>query len=850
MKFKNTELPIEERVEDFISQLSVKEKAGQLIMRNEPIERLGIGFYHWWNEALHGYAQSGVATVFPQAIGLAASWSPELLYAVADIISTEGRAISNEALVENNGNSKGRKGMTIWSPNINIFRDPRWGRGQETYGEDPYLTASLADGFIKGIQGDDEHYLKGVATVKHFAVHSGPEALRHKFDVPVSERDLWDTYLPAFEDSIRNSDAKSVMSAYNGFNGSPCVAHTRLLTEILREQWGFEGAVVGDVDNVEDLYNDHGHHLTETGAEAVALAIKAGNDLRSGGGAEHIEQAVEKGLLTEADLDKALERLCTLRFKLGHFDPIENTPWGELKTDVIESQKHINMAYEACKQSLVLLKNDGVLPLNPKSIKKIAVIGPTSDDIEVLQGNYSGTPFEPVTILKGLKNKSEAYGIEVLDEINFPFANGHSTKGMPIPSGVFYTDEAMSERGLNCKMYNGSAEDEKSVLEKVDLLPELEWNTALPAPSVISTERAIVVWSGFMKLEYSGEYTLYPSVCGEVKILIDDKEVLHTNAGLGKGGASGKVQLSSDKVLSVKIIWSQKRSEGFFNLDWDPADGGLGIKKAYDRALEIGEEADVIILTLGISHKLEGEEMTNSPEGFSRGDRTSIMLPEPQQKIMDSLKALGKPMVLLLSSGSAISFDPSLVNAAMQTWYYGARGGQAIADALFGEFSPAGRLPVTFYKSDSDLPDFEDYKMQNRTYRYFGGEVLYAFGHGLSYTKFSYKNFVVEKSTINETISTEVTLCNEGKMSSDEVVQIYAELENPLQEDPIQWLVAYKRVENMEASESRVIKLYIDLKRLHLWSEKVNKKCCVSGNVIFKIGSSSDTLSINSTIAI
>jgi len=858
MKFRDPDLPLAERVDDLIGRLSIKEKASQLVMKNAAIERLGIrGFYHWWNEALHGYARAGVATVFPQAIGLAATWSPEMLRKVGDVASTEGRAKYNEELASNDGNSRSCRGITIWSPNINIFRDPRWGRGQETYGEDPFLTASLADGFVRGLQGDHPRYLKTVATLKHFAVHSGPEPLRHEFDAKVSDKDLRDTYLPAFEEGIRYSGAKSVMSAYNGFNGTPCVSSRSLLTEILRDEWGFDGAVVGDVDNVVDLYSDTGHRTARDGAEAVALALRAGNDLRSAWDveqAQHALDALERGLITEEDIDLALTRLMTLRFRLGQFDPPENVPWSSLTTKVVESDEHVRLAYEASRQSLVLLKNDGALPLKTDGLRKVALIGPAGDDMDVLIGNYAGDPFEPVTILRGLKDKLEPLGVEILHEPDIPFAAGYSTKGVPVPGSVFFTDAEATQRGLTCGLFNNGKPEGEPVIERVDSEPSIEWTPAQPAPGEVTAERASAVYSGFLKPPASGEYTFHARMQGVVILEIDGKEVLRGRSGGDVGHASGRIELEADRVVPVRITWRQLKETAFLRFEWNPADGGRAIEQAYERAGAAARGADVVILTLGLSHKLEGEEMKLDAEGFSRGDRTSIALPAPQQELIDRVAGLGKKTILLLSTGSAVAFDPEQVNAALQTWYYGAQGGRAVADALFGEFSPAGRLPVTFYKSDSDLPDFEDYSMKGRTYRYFDGKPLFAFGHGLTYTEFGYTSLEVSKSTVEGEskagLVASVEIENSRERASDEVVQIYAAREDRREGDPIRWLVGYKRVPDMKPGEKRTVSIDIPLRRLALWDDDQEKRVVDPGEIIFSAGPSSDDLRLHRPVVV
>ncbi len=847
--FRDPFRPVAVRVEALLKQLTLAEKAGLLVMENVAVERLGIGAYHWWSEALHGFARAGEATVFPQAIGLAASWSPALLHAVADVAATEGRAKFNDELATHGGNSRRYYGVTIWSPNINIFRDPRWGRGQETYGEDPFLTACLGTAFVRGIQGDDPRHLKAVATLKHFAVHSGPEALRHLFDASVSEKDLRDTYLPAFEEGVRVAGAKSVMSAYNGFNGSPCVVSRRLLTEILRGEWGFDGAVVGDVDNIEDLYLAHGHRWAQTGAECVAGAIKAGNDLRSGGYPEHAQQALEQGLLSEVDVDRALRRLLTLRFQLGHFDPPESIPWDGLSTSVIRSQKHVELACRAARESLVLLKNDGLLPLKPEGLRKVAVIGPTADDMDVLVGNYAGTPVEPVTLLQGLKRKLEPLGVEILQEQGIPYADGSRTRGMPIPNGVFFADADGIRPGLLCRMYNGTRSAGAPVVEQVEMRPFLEWNGVCPRPSQLTGVDSTVVWSGFMKLECSGDHTFHVRLHGGFALEIAGQTVVAEERPEAIATlATFTVPLRNDRLVPVTVTWRQRHTEGYLVMNWNAPADGKASRLALERAMALAAQADLVILTLGLSYKLEGEEMSYSYEGFHHGDRTTIAMPAPQQELLDRITALKKKTILLLSSGSGIAFNPDPVNAVLQTWYYGQQGGRAVADALFGEFSPAGRLPVTFYRRDADLPAFEDYTMKGRTYRYFEGKPLFAFGHGLTYTAFAYSGLDVRQE--GDGLVATLTVTNTGKVASDEVVQLYASREDRAAGDPFRWLVGFQRIYDLAPGETRVVGIAVPKRWLALWNDQQKKRVVAPGELCLAAGPASDNLLLKGTVVI
>ncbi|HWT02494.1 MAG TPA: glycoside hydrolase family 3 C-terminal domain-containing protein [Pyrinomonadaceae bacterium] len=624
--YKNPALPIERRVEDLVSRMTLEEKIAQMMNKAPAVERLGIPAYDWWNEALHGVARAGVATVFPQAVGLAATWNPELIHRVADVISTEARAKYND--FARRGERGRYKGLTFWSPNINIFRDPRWGRGQETYGEDPYLTSRLGVAFVRGLQGDHPRYLKVVATPKHYAVHSGPEPERHSFDAVASERDLRETYLPAFRATVIEGRAEGVMCAYNRTNGEPACAN-KYLTDVLRREWAFKGHVVSDCGAVEDIYK--GHLFVKTEAEASAVAVKAGTDLSCGGEYKSLVKAVRDGLITEAEIDASLKRLLTSRFRLGMFDPPETVPFSRITLAENDSPAHRRLALEAARESIVLLKNaNKALPFG-KELKTIAVIGPNADAPEVLLGNYNGQPSSSTTPLQGIR-------------------------------------------------------------EKVS-----------PSTKVI--------------------YALGSTLTGE------------------------------------------------------EAAGGQGREKLREEAVAAARAADAVVLVLGIAPSLEGEEMKVEVKGFRGGDRTRLELPEAQEDLLKAVQAAGKPVALVLMSGSALAVNwaDENVPAILQAWYPGEEGGAAIADVLFGDYNPAGRLPVTFYKSADDLPPFEAYGMQGRTYRYFKGRPLYPFGHGLSYTRFEYGGLKLSARRVKAGagVRVSVDVRNAGRVAGDEVVQLY-----------------------------------------------------------------------------
>ena len=663
LPYKNPNLPLETRVNDLVSRMTLEEKVLQMQNAAPAIERLDIPAYDWWNEALHGVARAGYATVFPQAIGLAATWDTKLMYQVADVISSEARAKHHE-FIRNNQHAR-YEGLTFWSPNINIFRDPRWGRGQETYGEDPYLTARLGVQFVKGLQGNDPRYFKVIATPKHYAVHRGPEPERHGFDAKAYERDLRETYLPAFRATIVEGKAYSVMCAYNRTNDEPCCANKRLMTDILRGEWGFNGYVVSDCGAISDIWQ--GHKFAKSEAEASALAVRAGTDLTCGGEYKSLVQAVKQGLITEAEIDTALKRLMTARFRLGMFDPPEMVPYARIPSSQNDTPEHHQLALQSARESIVLLKNaNRMLPLR-KDLKSIAVIGPNADVPEVMWGNYNGKPSRLVTPLAGIKN-----------------AVSSNTKVTYAPGS---------------KIAGESPDAEKMIAE----------------------------------------------------------------------------------------------------------------------AVKAARDSDATVLVLGLSARLEGEEMKVDLPGFRGGDRTDLALPQSQEALLKAVVATGKPVVVVLLSGSALAVNWANDNAAaiLQAWYPGGEGGTAIADVLFGDYNPAGRLPVTFYKSVDQLPPFTDYSMQGRTYRYFKGEPLYPFGFGLSYTRFAYSNLRVDYVKAGDPVKVTVDVTNVGEREGDEVVQLYLTDVAASVPVPIRTLVGFERI-SLRSREKRTVTFTITPRQMSL----------------------------------
>lgn len=850
-RFRDAALPIAERVDDLIRRMTIEEKISQLGMGSAAIPRLGIPQYHWWNEGLHGLARNGVATVFPQAVGLAATWNPELMERVANVVSTEARAKYHDALRRNGGNAI-YEGITIWSPNINIFRDPRWGRGQETYGEDPLLSGVLGVAFVRGLQGKDPRHLKTVATLKHYAVHSGPEVLRHKFDAVVSARDLHETYLPAFEMGVREGGATSVMSAYNAINGVPAPGNTFLLQTLLRETWGFDGAVVGDVGNVADMYNERGHRYSKDAAEAIAAALKAGNDLCSDGTYQSLPEALKRGLVSEADLDRALRRLFILRFRLGMFDRDQTVAHAQIPLAAVDAPEHDRLALDAARQSLVLLKNDNALPWNTKSLKRVAILGPTGDDHLCQLGNYAGTPARPTTLVQALRRKFEANDIQVTYDPAVPLVTGFREAGRPFSDGVLFSDAERTAAGLKRELFGKPDFSSTPTDVRTDSQIDLYWNPAQPMPG-LPVEGVNLRWTGVIVPQVSGEHELAITYIGAAQLFIDDNPVTGTathprsvhNAAVERV-SSIKLPLEAQRAYRVRLEYQQRpdTTVGRIQFGWRPP-GGLAA------ALEQAKAADHIILTLGISPALEGEEMGVKVEGFTGGDRTSILLPQVQRDLIDAVAAMNKPFIVVLCSGSPLSFDTTKPNAIIEAWYYGQRGGDAVAEVLLGETNPSGRLPLTFYRRDEDLPPFEDYALAGRTYRYFEGKPLYAFGHGLSYTSFAYADLTASKSAPRaaDTVSLRVTVKNTGQRDGDEVVQFYASAAQRSVGDALRQLIGFKRV-NLKAGEAKDVTIDVPVARLRTWDESAKRYVVAPGDYIINAGPASDRLPVQAKITV
>jgi beta-glucosidase len=813
--YLNPDLPVERRVNDLVSRMSLEEKVSQMVDVAEEIPSLQIPEYNWWNEALHGVARAGVATVFPQAIGLAATWNTELMSRVADVISTEARAKHNEFV--RHGDYGRYKGLTFWSPNINIFRDPRWGRGQETYGEDPYLTSRMGVAFVKGLQGSDPKYFKVIATPKHYAVHSGPEPDRHTFDAIINSHDLYDTYLPAFEACIKEGGAFSVMCAYNRFMGDACCGSPSLLQKILRDDWGFKGYIVSDCGAIRDIYQNH--KIVENAPEAVSIAVKSGTDLNCGRVYSNaLIDAVEQGLLTEEEIDVSVKRLFTARFKLGMFDPTEMVKYAQIPIEENDSEEHRQLSIRAAQESIVLLKNNNnTLPLS-KEIKKIAVIGPTADSYQMLLGNYNGTPSKYVTLLEGIKNKT-GNNTEVVYENGCNLVE-EGTVIHNLSSDILSSEQGHLEAGwrsgLKAEYFKNRNMEGMPFLTKTDPIDNVNWIFGAQIPNLWREPEYSIRWSGFLIAPATGEFDFTIKGDDGYRLYIDDTIIVEDwTEHNGATTKSNHIHLEEGKSYKIKIEYFKLQGEvmnrPILSVHWEMMD-----VDNYREAIELAKSSDVVIFIGGITAQLEGEEMRVNYEGFSGGDRTSLDLPKVQENLLKLLHATGKPVVLVLTSGSALSVNWAKENipAILQTWYPGQEGGTALADVLFGDYNPSGRLPVTFYKSVDQLPPFKDYNMKGRTYRYFEGEPLFQFGYGLSYTKFIYDKLTFpNEAKTGDDINVSVEVRNSGKIAGDEVVQLYVKDLDASVAVPIYSLQGFKRI-HLKAGEKHVVNFKLNPKQL------------------------------------
>ncbi len=819
--YRDPAQPIEARVQDLVSRLTLAEKATLMKNTTPGVPRLGIPKYDWWNESLHGVARAGEATVFPQAIGLAAMWDEPLMKQIAHTIGIEARAKFNGAAGTQDEGMR-YYGLTFWTPNINIFRDPRWGRGQETYGEDPFLTSRTGVAFVRGLQGDDPHYLMAAACAKHFAVHSGPESRRHDFDASPPEADFYDTYLPAFEALVREGRVEAVMTAYNSLYGKPAPINPKLY--LLLAKWGFNGHITSDCGSIHDLHTTY--KVAADLAEAEAISLKAGLNVRCGDEPSELVDAVKRGLISEAEIDYRLSALLRTQMRLGFYDPAASVPFSRIAASENMAPAHAELALESARKSMVLLKNDGLLPLAASKLKRVAVIGPSADSVTVLLGNYNGKPVAPVTVLAGLKAALGA-GVQIDYVHGCDYALLPPGR-RPIPrTGLRFGEYT----GLNGEYFDNPRLEGKPVAERRDRPVSFDFATdKLPAGAV--AENMAVRWQGNLISMMAGDYPITVKARGGIRLEVGGKVLIDAWTPDGKT-VTVACRLPDNGVVPVKLEYFSAGGPGALSLEWElpPADIGFA------EAVAAAEKADAVVYVGGISAQLEGEEMKVDYEGFQGGDRTRIELPGVQVKLLEKLKATGKPIVFVNLSGSAVAMPwaDANVNAILQAWYPGQAAGTAVADVLFGKYNPAGRLPVTFYRATSDLPKFEDYAMASgHTYRFFKGQPLYAFGHGLSYTTFTYANLKV-KAAGPDTLTVTVDVTNAGRRDGEEVVQLYgvppAAREN-------QSLCGFARVA-LKAGEKKTVTLTVSAVALRRWSTAKDDYEIPAGEWTIRAGASS-----------
>ncbi len=808
--YLNTDLSFEERVNDLLSRMTIEEKAAQLLFTAPAIPRLGVPEYNWWGEALHGVARAGYATVFPQAITIANSWDEDLMLDVANAISDEARAKYQEFI--RRGDRGIYHGLTFWSPNINIFRDPRWGRGHETYGEDPYLTGRMGLRFVQGMQGSDPKYLKTVATAKHYAVHSGPEPLRHKFNALVSERDLRETYLPAFRTLVKEGGVYSVMGAYNQFRGHPACANDELYG-ILRNEWGFKGYIVSDCWAVSDFYTFQGY--AKDPAEAAAQALRAGTDLECGVDYNYLPESLKRGLITEEEIDRAARRLMTARFKLGMFDPDSLVEYARIPYTANCSDYNRSLARQAARESIVLLKNENnTLPLK-RNIKTIAVIGPNSDNWEALVGNYNGIPKDPVTILDGIIKKASACteviwaeGCDLAPDVHNLF---------PIPSCYLQTPDG--QQGAFGEYFDNREMKGKPLFTRVDDDINFYWENDSPHRLMPANDFGIH-WVTDIIPPVSGTYHLGTWASSAYTLLVNGDTLLSFRGEHHGFHKEVPLELKAGEKYRVDLFYRNYSGDADMKLLW-----AMPRENLVADALAKASMADAVIVVLGLSQRLEGEEMGIKIEGFEGGDRTSLSLPAIQEELLTAMINTGKPVIVVLMNGGPVASSQAQEKAAavLLAGYAGVEGGSAVADVIFGDYNPAGRLPLTYYASVDQLPPFDDYNMENRTYRYFTGTPLYPFGYGLSYTTFSYSDLSVpEKVVAGNDVTLSVRVTNTGEIAGDEVVQVYITDEKASTPRPLRQLEGFKRI-HLNAGESKTVEFTLKAEQFSMINKSNNR---------------------------
>jgi beta-glucosidase len=815
--YMNSSLPAAQRATDLVGRMTLSEKATQLVNQARAIPRLNVPAYDWWSESLHGVAVNGT-TEFPEPIGLAATFDTPAIHQMAIAIGIEGRI--KHAQDVRAGHSNIFEGLDFWAPNINIFRDPRWGRGQETYGEDPFLTARMGVAFVTGMQGDDPRYYRVISTPKHFAVHSGPEPTRHQADVTVSKHDELDTYLPAFRATVTEAKAGSVMCAYNSINGQPACANEFLLDDQLRGKWNFQGYVVSDCGAVRNIFD--GHHYLPTQAQASAISLKRGMDNECVDFTTKVNDdhdykpyldAVAQGYLKESDIDVALVRLFTARIKLGMFDPPDMVPYSKIDETQLNSAAHRALALKLANESMVLLKNDGVLPLKAAGTK-IAVIGPLADQPRVLLGNYNGIPTHTVSILEGLKKEFAGVSIQYVPGTQFL-----NKDVQPVPAALFSTD---GKPGVRAAYLKGDIATFLAAKPDITILatrtePSIDASAQpLPAAAVGAAPLAIR-WETTLTPQSTGDYGLGLQGDGFFRVSLDGKIIANADDTHGLEARVGRVHLEAGKPCQILVEYSQvNRPAARARIVWAKID-----RTPDPAAVAAARNADVVVAVVGITSELEGEEMQVNEPGFKGGDRTSLDLPKPEQDLLEAVAAAGKPLVIVLTNGSALAVNwaNAHANAILDAWYPGEEGGTAVAQTLSGRNNPAGRLPVTFYKCVDQLPPFADYAMKGRTYRYFEGTPLYPFGYGLSYSKFSYSGLTLPANdvTAGDSVVAEVTVTNTGRLAGDEVAQLYLNFP-AVPGAPLRALRAFERV-HLQAGASQKVRFELKPRDLSMVTE-------------------------------
>ena len=822
LPYQNPDLPFEQRADDLLKRLTLDEKIKLMMDSSPAIERLGIPQFQWWNEALHGLGRNGFATVYPITMGMAASWNDALLEQVFTAVSDEARAKNTQA--KKTGKINRYQCLSFWTPNINIFRDPRWGRGQETYGEDPYLTTRMGLAVVRGLQGPEtSKYRKLYACAKHFAVHSGPEWNRHEFNLDnITPRDLWETYMPAFKALVQEGNVREVMCAYQRLDGEPCCGNNRLLNQILRQDWGFKHLVVSDCGAISDFWVKGRHGVSPDAAGASAKAVLSGTDVECGGNYKNLPEAVKRGDIKESDIDISVKRLLTARFELGDFDPDELVEWTKTPASVVASAKHKQLALDMARQGTVLLQNrNNILPLSKS--QKIVVMGPNAVDSVMMWGNYNGFPTHTVTISQGINAKAST-AVKYIEGCGLTRSEVKQSRfaGIMTPDG---------KKGMRATYWNnikmeGEPVATQTITEPINLT---NGGATVFAPGVNLTDFS-ARYEGVFTPSEDETLTIYAGADDRMTVIINGK-VVTTSV---KGGhhlnyKNADYKFKAGEKYNIEILFVQTDGMATANFDifkkFTPTPQQL--------LAEIGD-AGTVVFAGGISPRLEGEEMKVSEPGFKGGDRTNFDLPEVQRNMLRMLHEAGKKIVFINCSGSAMALEreAEYCDAIVQAWYGGEQGGTALAEILYGDVNPSGKLPVTFYKKSTDLPDFLDYSMKGRTYRYFNGKALFPFGHGLSYTTFefgkpSYKNNKVT-----------VSVSNTGAKDGDEVVQVYIKRISDT-DGPIKTLKAYKRV-SLKAGETKTVEIDFPRQSFEGWDDSTNTMRVVPGKYQLMVGNSSD----------